>query len=169
MLASSHSTTLRRFHAKDLDPFLAYRDDPEIARFQSWEAMSREKAAGFIAHMASIDPLLRPGHWTQIAIAQTATDDLIGDMGLYLSNDGLEAEIGITLARSSHGQGHAMRACQLAVGLLFDRTAITRINAFADARNTASRRLCDRLGFTFVGSETTDGVEEAVFISHRPE
>ena len=29
---------LRRFRAEDLAAFVAYRSDPEIARYQSWEA-----------------------------------------------------------------------------------------------------------------------------------
>jgi RimJ/RimL family protein N-acetyltransferase len=29
---------LRRFHGDDLDPFVAHRSDPEVARYQSWDA-----------------------------------------------------------------------------------------------------------------------------------
>jgi RimJ/RimL family protein N-acetyltransferase len=29
---------LRRFGPEDLDAFVAYRSDPEVARYQSWEA-----------------------------------------------------------------------------------------------------------------------------------
>jgi RimJ/RimL family protein N-acetyltransferase len=30
--------TLRRFHPGDLTEFVAYRSDPEVARYQSWDA-----------------------------------------------------------------------------------------------------------------------------------
>ena len=29
---------LRRFRPQDLDAFVAYRSDPQVARYQSWEA-----------------------------------------------------------------------------------------------------------------------------------
>ena len=32
---------LRRFRPEDLDAFVAYRSDPETARYQSWEAPYR--------------------------------------------------------------------------------------------------------------------------------
>lgn len=164
----SGPTTLRRLCADDLKPFQAYRNDPDIARYQDWTQMADDEAAGFLSHMSRVTPLLRPGRWTQIAVAQSPDDALIGDMGLHLSADGMQAEIGITLASAHHGQGHATRAMTLAAQFLFGETAITRINAYADLRNTASCRLMPRAGFTQTGTEITDGITEAVFTLHRP-
>src|SRR6185437_16278254 len=39
---------LRRFREDDLEPFLAYRNDPEVARYQSWEHTSLAEAQAFI-------------------------------------------------------------------------------------------------------------------------
>jgi RimJ/RimL family protein N-acetyltransferase len=36
---------LRRFRPEDLDAFVAYRSDPETARYQSWEAPYRPRQA----------------------------------------------------------------------------------------------------------------------------
>jgi RimJ/RimL family protein N-acetyltransferase len=36
---------LRRFRPEDLDAFVAYRSDPETARYQSWEAPYRPSQA----------------------------------------------------------------------------------------------------------------------------
>ena len=41
--------TLRRFNGGDLPAFLAYRNDPEVARFQGWESFTSAEAADFIA------------------------------------------------------------------------------------------------------------------------
>jgi RimJ/RimL family protein N-acetyltransferase len=38
---TSERLVLRRFRPEDLDAFVAYRSDPEIARYQSWEAPYR--------------------------------------------------------------------------------------------------------------------------------
>lgn len=169
MRLTSETTTLRRLTPDDLRAFQAYRNDPEIARFQSWEVMDDDRATGFLHRCAAVDPLLRTGHWTQIAVAETDSDLLIGDMGLRLSEVAPEGEVGITLARAHHGQGHAQRAMKLAIGLMFDTTPIQNIKAWADVRNVASRRLVERCDFTFLGIETTEGVEEAAYIFERPD
>ena len=156
-------TTLRRLHPDDQPVFLAYRNDPDVARYQSWPQMTAAETAGFLHHCATIDPLLRPDHWTQIAVANTATDALIGDMGLHLSADGSEAEIGITLQAASQRMGHATRAMRLGVDHLFQTTDITRIIAGADARNTPSLALIRRLGFVQTGVTTVEGVTEIDF------
>ena len=157
------NTVLRRLSSDDLNAFQAYRRDPKVARYQSWEDMDDERASRFLNCVATCDPLLQPDQWTQIAVADAETDALLGDMGLHLSKNSSQAEIGITLARSAQGQGHATRAVTLATELLFSETPITRIRAWADIRNTPSRDLMIRCGFTETGIEVTNGVKEAAF------
>lgn len=164
----SDTTALRRLHPDDLHAFLAYRNDPVVAQYQSWDAMDTDEATGFLSQMASITPLLRPGHWTQIAIAEATSDALLGDMGLHLSRDSTEAEMGITLSRAAQGHGHATRSVALAAKLLFDTSPITHIRAWADTRNTASCRLMLRAGFKHLGVEVTDGLSEDAFVLDRP-
>ncbi|MEL7090866.1 MAG: GNAT family N-acetyltransferase [Pseudomonadota bacterium] len=161
-------TTIRRISPDDIDPFLAYRADPDIARYQSWEIMSRDRALGFLAFNQSVTPLIRPAEWVQIAVADTATDALIGDMGIHLSEDETEVELGITLAGHVHGRGHGVRATRLACDLIWDETPAQRIKVWADIRNAPSRALAERAGFTFTGFETNDGVDEAAFSMPRP-
>lgn len=95
-------------------------------------------------------------------------DFLIGDMGLYLSEDGREAELGITLARDAQGQGHATRAMQEALGLVWAHTPAARVLGICDARNDASQRLLARVGFVEEWRETTEGVEEIFHVIARP-
>ena len=147
---------LRRMAEGDLDRFLAYRSDPEVARYQSWEVMDRGRAQGFLAHCATVTPLLRPGHWVQIAVASPDDDTLLGDMGLFLSDDGAEAELGITLSRDAQGQGRATEAMRLACELVFAQTQAQRILGIADIRNVASLKLLQRAGFRFTHEERTE-------------
>ncbi|MDA7427501.1 GNAT family N-acetyltransferase [Primorskyibacter aestuariivivens] len=147
---------LRRMAEGDLDRFLAYRSDPEVARYQSWEVMDRDRARGFLAHCAVVTPLLRPGHWVQIAVASSHDDRLLGDMGLFLSEDGTLAELGITLSRDAQGQGRAIEAMRLACDLVFGHTQAQRILGIADIRNAASLTLLQRAGFTFTHEESSE-------------
>jgi hypothetical protein len=46
---------------------LAYRNDPEVARYQSWESCSELEALDFIREMRSSEPGT-PGEWFQFAV-----------------------------------------------------------------------------------------------------
>lgn len=164
--ARSGSITLRRLRAGDLVAFQAYRTDPSVARYQNWSRMDDIQAAGFLRQMET-EPLLNPGRWCQIAVADALSDRLLGDMGLFLSNDGAEAELGITLARSAQGHGHATTAVKLAFDLIWENSPAQIIRAWGDQRNTASLSLMRRAGMIHLGTEITDVTEEA-FALHRP-
>jgi RimJ/RimL family protein N-acetyltransferase len=57
---------LRRFRDTDLASFMAYRNDREVARYQSWESISRAEAVRFIAQQSHHRPGI-PGKWFQFA------------------------------------------------------------------------------------------------------
>lgn len=114
-------------------------------------------------HASRANPLLQQGHWIQLAVAEAETDTLIGDVGVFLSKDGSEAEIGVTIAPGHQRKGHASRAIQLATQLVFDLTEASVVKAWADAKNTASRMMLQKAGFTFTSMETNDGIYEAAF------
>jgi RimJ/RimL family protein N-acetyltransferase len=43
----SERLILRRFAYSDLAPFLTYRNDPEVARYQDWESCTEREALDF--------------------------------------------------------------------------------------------------------------------------
>lgn len=135
---------LRRLDATDLPAFQAYRNDPDVGRWQGWAPKAEAEALAFLSEMAGA-PLFRPGEWTQLGIADDLTGQLLGDLGVYISADGREAEFGFTLARDAQGRGIASAAVCEAVALVFDQTPVARIHAQTDERNTACVRLLERL------------------------
>jgi GNAT superfamily N-acetyltransferase len=102
---------LRRFRPQDLDAFVAYRSDPEIARYQGWEVPYRRgQAQQFLQELEAIDPDT-PGEWFQFAISLRGADGLIGDCGAQVrTEDSRQAEIGFTLAPQHQGYGYATEA-----------------------------------------------------------
>ena len=166
------ATRLRRFEAADLAAFQHYRSDPELARFQSWSVMTDGAARGFIDEMAEVSEL-RPGDWIQIAIADAASNRLIGDVGMHLSEHGCEGELGFTLCREAHGQGHASAAARLATGLFFRCSMVELVLGVTDARNTPSVGVLVRSGFEKVREQQAvfkgEHCTEVVFACRRPE
>jgi aminoglycoside 6'-N-acetyltransferase len=138
---------LRSFQDEDLQPFVAYRSDPEVARYQGWEApYSPAKAAKFIEELKQTRPG-QPGEWCQIAITLKTTGQMIGDCAFHvLAEDPQQAEIGFTLARAYQGQGYATEAVIRLLAYLFDDLKLHRVRAFCDAENLASARLLERVG-----------------------
>lgn len=102
---------LRPFQDADLEAFLTYRNDPEVACYQGWDfPYPRAQAAAFLAAMKERTPDL-PGKWFHFAIEPKATGVLAGDCAYFLlERDVRQAEIGFTLARDQQGQGFATEA-----------------------------------------------------------
>ena len=123
--------------------------------YQGWEPVRDEVAVQFLADMSGIH-LFPLGTWIQLGIADRQTNGLIGDVGVCVSADAREAEIGFTLAREAQGVGLGTQAVRALIDLIFDHTAVGRIVAITDERNTRAHRLLMRTGFHSI--ETTHGV-----------
>ncbi|WP_112242539.1 GNAT family N-acetyltransferase [Kribbella monticola] len=144
MNLATERLTLRRFRAEDAAAFAAYRSVPEVARYQSWEApVSIEEATALVREFAAGNPSA-PG-WFQYAIDLDGV--LIGDIGLKLHENLMQAEIGFTLGPQYQGQGYATEAVRGLLDHLFVERKLHRVSAECDARNVASAALLRRLGF----------------------
>jgi ribosomal-protein-alanine N-acetyltransferase len=146
---------LRRLGPGDLSRFQAYRHDADVGRYQGWEPQPDEEARAFITTMSAAE-FGRPGEWLQIAIADAATDELLGDIGLFVMLSGREAEFGITLARAAQGRGLAEEAARTLAEGLRAHTEVRRLVGITDTRNTASARLLERLGMTLEAEVAAD-------------
>jgi RimJ/RimL family protein N-acetyltransferase len=139
---------LRPFQVDDLEAFVAYRSDPEVARYQSWDAgYSMADAESFLTSQDRLE-LGRPGEWLQLAIVDRRTGGLCGDCAVRVEIDPpATAEVGVTLAPSMQRKGLATEALGAVVSALFERHGMHRVYAEADDRNAAVKRLLERLGF----------------------
>jgi RimJ/RimL family protein N-acetyltransferase len=131
----------------DLDSFVAYRQDPEIARYQSWEpSYSKAQATELIESQAGV---LLPGkdQWLQLAIHSRISGELVGDLAIHsIEDDHSIFEIGFTLARKHQGQGFAKEVAQKLLAHL-ELQGATKFFANTDGRNTPSIKLLTALGF----------------------
>jgi aminoglycoside 6'-N-acetyltransferase len=143
---------LRPFEDRDAAPFAAYRSDPEVARFQGWEApYSLEQAEQFVDEMKTRAPGI-PGEWFQVAIERKEDGVLIGDCVFKrLGYEPRVAEIGYSLARAYHHRGYGSEAIQILLDYLFGSFSLHRVLANCDPQNTASIRLLEKLGFRHEG------------------
>ena len=141
----SERLILRRFTDSDLAQFLAYRNDPEVARYQAWESCTESEAAAMIEELKALQPGA-PGEWFQFAIELKETGDLVGDCALNVEQDGRQAEIGYTLAREHQGKGYASEAVSRLLDYAFGDLGLHRVVAITDRENKPSFALLERLG-----------------------
>jgi aminoglycoside 6'-N-acetyltransferase len=135
---------------EDLGRIVAYRSDPEVARYQAWDAYDATAASALIAEMADSAPG-RPGHWHQWGIEEIATGLLVGDCGLFTQQNGTQGEIGFTLAPDAQGRGFATEAVTLVLQAAFGPLGFHRVSANTDPLNARSAALLNRLGFRHEG------------------
>ncbi len=139
--------TLRRFREQDKDPFLAYRNDPSVARYQSWETWTEGEAIKLIREMETL-PFGLPGQGLQIAVEHKGSSLLAGDCYLQVDEqETRQAEIGFTLATAYQGQGLAAEALSAVLENAFRLLDLHRIVAVTDCRNTPAVTLLERLRF----------------------
>jgi RimJ/RimL family protein N-acetyltransferase len=137
---------LRHFTDTDLLAFMAYRNDPVVARYQSWEDISEKDARAFIQEQKEIQPGV-PGQGFQIAIELKETGVLIGDCYFIINElDDRQAEIGFTLSRAYQGRGFATEAVSCFLNYSFLTFDLHRVIAITDCENAAATALLERLG-----------------------
>ena len=137
---------IRRFRAEDAASLAAYRSDPTVARYQSWDVpFTGTQAQAFIGSFAAANPDT-PGEWFQFALVEAASGAHIGDVAAGVdTHDPRLATIGMTLATSSQGRGYASEAVAWLLDYLFLERKKHRVTADCDVRNHHVVALLERL------------------------
>jgi RimJ/RimL family protein N-acetyltransferase len=145
LLTERHS--IQPLSMLDVDAFLDYRQNPEIARFQSWEpSYSRADAENLIRSQSGVDfPLA--GDWLQLGVHLLESGQLVGDLALHNTGTEHTFEIGFTFALEHQGKGYATEAAWRLIDYLFDEKLAEVIFATPDSRNLRSINLLKKLGF----------------------
>ncbi len=137
---------LRPLEDKDSNGFAAYRNKPEVARYQSWSLCSADDAAAFITDQRT-QPFDTDGAWFQLVVIRRQDNVLIGDVAVHFLDEGRQAEIGVTFDSAYQKQGYAFEAVSGVVDLLFTDLNKHRIVAITDADNRDAQKLLKKIGF----------------------
>lgn len=142
----SERLILRRLEDNDLVPYLAYLNDPLVAKYQSWDAFPLERARKVIEEQKSLEPG-RPGEPFLFAVEVKESASLAGHVVLTVQEkDPLQAEIGFTFGREYHGLGLAREAASYVLDYAFTVLKLHRVFAITDCENLNSVALLSRLG-----------------------
>ena len=135
------------FAVGDLAALVAYRNDPQIARYQGWALPFTDEQAARLIAKGSERAAFEPGWWAQLAIRRRADAALLGDVYVHrLAPSPHTAELGITIAIEFQRHGYAAEAVELVLDAMLG-PVVRKVIAYVDVRNSASIALFDRLGF----------------------
>ncbi len=98
----------------------------------------------------------QPGAWRQFAICEQPGDLLIGDIGLWFSHDGLQAEFGISITPAAQGKGYGTECVRGLLELLFSRTSVREVVASADIRNHACLAMLAHAGMHHIDTRQAE-------------
>ncbi len=139
---------IRPFRDSDLESFVAYRDDPEVARYQGWNTpFTIDQGREFIDKMKIAIPGT-VGEWYQAAVELKNGGEMVGDVAfLLMKNDPRQAYLGYSFSRPHWGHGYALEAVGRLLEYLFDDLSLHQVVAETDVENIPSVRLLESIGF----------------------
>ncbi|WP_025786318.1 GNAT family N-acetyltransferase [Sporosarcina sp. D27] len=83
---------------------------------------------------------------SMLSLAVLYNSKVVGDLSVWYTDMKDTVEIGYSFSNEVAGRGLATEAVNSLVNKLFDEFNVHRIQAILDARNTASQKLCERIG-----------------------
>ncbi len=136
---------LRPFRHGDEADVLAYRSRADVVRFMPAEPLRADGAAAFIAERLQATTIAADEDKIILAVEHDGT--VIGDLLVKAGQlADRQAEIGWAFNPDYHGRGFATEAARELLALAFTGLDMHRVWAQLDPRNSASSRLCERLG-----------------------
>jgi ribosomal-protein-alanine N-acetyltransferase len=158
--------TLRAFTEKDVEPLHRILGKKDMLRYFPYpDPPSRDKVERLIAGQLKHWEAYGYGWW---AVEPRSKDSLIGWSGLGFLPDTEEIEVAYLLDRAVWGKGLATEAAQACVGYGFEALELESIVAIVHPENTASQRVIEKLGMSFVDRAQYFGMDCYRYAIERP-
>jgi RimJ/RimL family protein N-acetyltransferase len=138
---------LRPFEPGDLEAVHDLFGRVDVCRYLPWGPMNLEEAGTLLERRVTRTRLEADGDGLFLAAVDVATGRVIGELMLRLTSArSRQGEVGWSVHPDAQGQGLATEGAREMLQLGFAEVGLHRIIAQADARNTASLRVMERLG-----------------------
>jgi RimJ/RimL family protein N-acetyltransferase len=141
---------LRRSRPEDAETISGYRRDPEVNRTQGWERTDPESVRADIEEMAGRAPG-EPGGWVQFSVEERDGGRLVGDVGISPADgEAGVIKVGYTMSPAFQGRGYATEAVGALLVYAFEGLGADVVRAYADADNTPSIRVAEKVGMRLI-------------------
>lgn len=138
---------LRQWTKQDFDAFAAFFASPQNTQFvggtktpeEAWRLM-----ASYIGHHQLYG-------YSYMAVAEKATNQLVGTVGIWNTPQWPEPELGYWFLPEGQGQGYAYEAASALKQFALEEAALTTLVSFIAGENEASKKLAIKLGAKYDG------------------
>lgn len=151
MTLETERVLLRDLTLDDAAALNEFECDPRVNRYLPYDPHSRDETRAYIeADLRQQSD--NPRRTYDLALTVRGAPRLIGRCGLGINRlEHGEASVWYVLHPAAWGRGHALEAASAMVDFAFGPLGLHRVWADCDPRNTASRRVAERLGMTLEG------------------
>lgn len=152
---------LRQLAERDLADLYGVLSDPLVMRY--WSHPPLASPADAVWYFANLEAGRRDRRFWQWGVTVRDDDAVIGTVSLFAADAvRRRAELGYAIASARWRRGHASEAVRLAIAHATGALGLRTLRADVDARNLASCRLLETLGFRCAAQRHTgrcvDGV-----------
>lgn len=152
---------LRLFQESDLEAYADMCADAEVMRYiGDRKVMTRSEACRHMAMMLGHHQLRGYG---LCAVAEKASNEMIGRVGIWQPEGWPGLEAAWTLRRQHRGKGYATEAARAAIDFAFRELGADHVISLIDPANSASIRVALRLGEQLEGTTTIYGKQTQVY------
>lgn len=152
---------LRPFTTADTEALVALHSDAHVLRY--WDSppwRDPARAQGFLDRCRQ---LADDGTGARLAVERTADGAFLGWCAVTgWDADHGSASLGYCYGAAAWGHGYATEAARALLAWAFEAWPLRRVQAEADTRNVASRRVLEKLGFVLEGTLREDCVVDGV-------
>ena len=148
-LIETNRLILREISDKDLYDMYEYSQIPYVGMNAGWEPHDSLNHTKEVIRMFRKKPLY--GQLGVFSIVLKATGKMIGTCELHNYLQNYRAELGYTLSPKYWNQGFATEASKALITWGFKDLHLKRIECNCFKENKASRRVCEKLKFTYEG------------------
>ena len=157
---------LREMTSEDAESAYLLNLDPEVIQYTGDDPFeSIEEAREFLEKYESYKKY-GFGRW---AVILKETDEYLGWCGLKYTPELDEFDIGYRLMKKFWGKGYATEAAEVCLKLGFEQFNMKTIVGRVMPANSASLRVLEKIGLTYLENRFTEGTEEVIYVKHKLE
>jgi [ribosomal protein S5]-alanine N-acetyltransferase len=169
IILQTERTLLRTWSLADAEDNFKIWGDPLVTRYIRTGEPHRdvEQTRAWINRMIAHQEQHGFCFW---AMLEKQSGLLIGCCGMsYQRDGGLPVEFGYNLARSHWGRGLVTESAGACLRYAFENFDLPELSASVDARNVASQRVLEKIGFVYQRTEQLDTGIDLWYVARRRE
>jgi RimJ/RimL family protein N-acetyltransferase len=138
---------LRPLVEDDFDTLFAYQSRDDVTRYLYWEARTKDEVRAALETKMAHIAIANEGDFIALAAIRKDTGEMVGDFTLeFLSEVHRQGEMGFIVHPDHQGRGYATEGGRVMLRIAFEDLGLHRVIGRAEARNTGSARVLQKLG-----------------------